>query len=152
MIVPRRRLVVMTSAMASPTRAWLLLSLVSSVALLGACGGNVLVDPGGAGAGGGSAGSCDARLVTLAQKIAAAETCNPLINAVQCSGTASVTDGCGCQVIANETNPSAVAAAQAAYEAASAASCIAPCAAPCPYFGPGFCDPATGKCVAGLLD
>lgn len=153
MIIPRRRLVVRTSAMASPTRARLLLLLVSTVALLGGCGGDVLVDPGGAGgAGGAGGGSCDARIATLSQKIAVAETCNPLINAVQCSGTASVTDGCGCQVIANETNPTAVAAAQAAHDAASAASCIAPCAAPCPYFGPGFCDPATGKCVAGLLD
>lgn len=150
MIVPRRRLVVMTSAMASPTRARLLLSLVSSVALLGACGGDVLVDPGGAGGAGG--GSCDVLLATLAQKIAVADTCDPNIFSIQCNGTASVTDACGCQVLANETNPSAVAAAQAAHEAASAAQCIAPCAAPCPYYGPGFCDPATSKCVAGLLD
>lgn len=135
-----------------------LLSLGSSL-LLAACGGNVVVDSGSTGTGGGGGGaepgSCDALLADFQAKQAAAVECNPFINAIQCDGSAFVYDACGCQVLANETNPATVAAAQTSYEAAFAAICFAPCDGPCQVYGGGFCSSnggSTGVCMVALPD
>lgn len=131
-----------------------------------ACGGSVVVDGSGAGGSGGGTSSstststttsttttsCDALLADLSAKVAAAQACDPLINSVQCDGSAVVLDACSCQLLANETNPTAVAAAQAAYQAASA--CFPTCDGPCVGIGPGFCQPVPnggGVCVSAVF-
>lgn len=130
------------------------------------CGGSVVVDGTGSGGGGGgtttstststststTVTSCEGLLADLAAKIVTAQACDPLINTVQCDGSAIVLDACSCQILANEKNPAAVAAASAAYQAA--ASCFAPCDAPCAGAGPGFCQPVPnggGVCVSAVF-
>jgi hypothetical protein len=143
-----------------------------------ACGGKAVVDPPGSheaggghsattsGSGGttittGEAGSgapgdpCVELELDLTNKNAEAIACNPAINMPQCTGTAYVLDTCGCQILANETNPSAVQAAQQAYQAWVGAGCGPwPCDT-CPVTGPGGCIPGpngTGTCQTIMPD
>lgn len=130
-----------------------------------ACGGKVVVDQGSeiggaggttstgtgglGGAGGiGGAGGCDALLADFQAKLDAAQACNPLINAIQCSGTVVAFDTCGCEVVANDQASTAASYAIGAYESWADAGCgpydCALC--PPPPSSPWFCDPATSKC------
>jgi hypothetical protein len=134
-----------------------------SLVLAGACGGKVIFEGQSSGAGGGgtggsssAGGSCDALLTSFAQALAAAEACDPKINATQCDGTAMVFDACGCPSLVNELNPAKVSAATTARQAAAAQGCFTPCGAPCQPFAGGFCEPiaggATGKCAVAFPD
>jgi hypothetical protein len=90
--------------------------------------------------------------------VAAAEACNAALNIVQCNGTATVHDACGCVVIGNETNPQAVSAANNAWTDCESMGCCGPMAHPitpltcgkCPgTTATGHCDPATSLCTYG---
>ena len=137
------------------------LLLVSVLVALGGCGGKAVIDgPDGFGGGGGTtttttAVTCDGLFQVYDAALADAVSCNPFVNMMQCDGTASVHDPCGCPVLANETNPTAVQAAVAAYDAWVAASC-GPylCGAPCQTLSPGFCSgtgPSDGVCVSAVF-
>src|SRR5262245_11714409 len=126
-----------------------------ALALLGACGGKVYLDPpgvGGEGGGGaprtssstsvrsssGSAGGGDAMIEAHTAKVEAAQACNPTVSSIQCSGATIVLDACGCQVLANDKTPEAAKAANASYDALDQAGCSLGCEI-CDPIGPGFC-------------
>jgi hypothetical protein len=147
-----------------------LISAAAALALLGACGGKVYLDPPGAGGEGGggapsanassssssgTAGGCDAMIEAHAAKVEAAQACNPAVSSIQCSGATIVLDACGCQVLANDKTPEAAKAANASYEALDQAGCSLECEI-CDPIGPGFCAPApngsSGVCAVALPD
>src|SRR5262245_6566484 len=130
------------------------------------CGGKVVVDngAGGEGTGGttnasGSASGvdCGSLQTDLAAKIEAARACQLDANVVECGGTAFVSDTCGCQLLANENNPQAVADAQAAYTSWVNAGCGPnPCTTACAQPLAGFCastpDGLSGVCTSVIPD
>jgi hypothetical protein len=71
----------------------------------------------------GDAGACQSLFATFQNALAEAVKCSPVLGVVQCSGSATLLDACGCTVVANETQPEKVKAAQAAYDAWVAAGC-----------------------------
>ncbi|MCC6525950.1 MAG: hypothetical protein IT373_25110 [Polyangiaceae bacterium] len=129
-----------------------------------ACGGKAVLDSG-AGGGGGSATTssttsnttspttttvdCDSLKQALDDAVAAAVACWPSDPQPQCTGTAYVYDTCQCQILANETNPQAIAAALEAFDAWVAPGCGPWDCGFCPVFGPGACVPSGngGHCV-----
>ncbi|MBI4950470.1 MAG: hypothetical protein HY908_00405 [Myxococcales bacterium] len=149
---------------------------VSAVAVLG-CGGKAVIDagdgPGGGGAGGGTTTTtttttttsttttttttvltCDGLYQVLEAAIASAVACDPLVNMVQCDGSAVIHDPCGCPVLANETSPAAVEAATDAYDAWTGAGC-GPylCGLPCQPMSAGLCmatSGSSGTCVVAI--
>lgn len=115
--------------MSSRYASLLLLGFVSSMS---ACGGNVVVDRGGpatggsggaggsGGVGGGSGGagaaySCDELEQMLINAFAEAMSCSASVSSPQCTGVAKIYDLCGCPIVANEKNPSAVTIAVTMY-------------------------------------
>jgi hypothetical protein len=147
------------------------------VLVLLACGGKAVVDgPGnqggeggqttttshtdnsttsGTGGEGATGDPCTQLEGNLTQKIADALACDPAINMPQCTGTAYVLDTCGCQILANELDPSAVGAAQQAYQAWVGQGCGPWDCLDCPTPGPGGCVPGpngTGVCQTFLPD
>ena len=140
-----------------------------------ACGGKAFVD-GGVGAGGsagaggttsshttsthstGSAGSgapgdpCLEAQDWLGIKIVAALACDPTIYLAQCTGTATVYDYCGCELVANENNATAVQDAIDAYKAMVQMGCAPTTCAPCPGIINATCVPTgagnTGTCAS----
>ncbi|MEP7119531.1 MAG: hypothetical protein ABJE95_01425 [Byssovorax sp.] len=150
--------------------ALLALSLTS---LLLACGGKVVVDgaatPGEGGKGGGSSttgtgtngpttvagtgvggsgGACAGLQADVTATLAAAQACNPAINAPQCSGTNVVADLCGCPVVANDSAFSAAQLANMAFTTWVNAGCgpFECFACPPPPSSPWFCDPTASIC------
>jgi hypothetical protein len=138
--------------------------ILAAVALAWSCGGKAVVDPGGhaeGGAGGesttttstgqggqGAATSCESMLQQLTDAIDAAQACDPTIFLVQCAGTATVTDSCTCELVANENYPELIEVAAAAYGAWMAAECgPIPCyGCPPPPSSPWYCDPTSWRC------
>jgi len=129
--------------------------------LAAACGGKVAVD--GAGAGGGSTststgvggGDCASLGAALSAAIGAAQSCNPTVDIIQCSGSAIIHDACGCPIVANEASTGAVSQAAALFSAWIATGCgPIECFAcpPDPSTTPWGCDPSTMKCVPLLLE
>jgi hypothetical protein len=124
-------------------------------AALGACGGKVVVDAPGTGAGGGSGGGsandCTSLEQALTTAIAAAQKCDSLSSTFQCGGV--VTDSCGCEEAANDTNPATIQAAQSAYQAWTSAGCgPVPCATcpPSPSWGLWTCQPSMNSCMGPM--
>ncbi|MBI4952651.1 MAG: hypothetical protein HY908_11505 [Myxococcales bacterium] len=128
--------------------------------LFSACGGKAVIDSS-AGGGGGSATTststtnsttspttttvdCDTLKQALDDAVAAAVACYPSDPQPQCNGTAYVYDTCQCQILANETNPQAIAAALEAFDAWVAPGCGPWDCGFCPLFGPGVCVPTAG--------
>jgi hypothetical protein len=136
--------------------------------LLMACGGKVVVDGGavpGEGGGGassattvgssvavtvgaGGAGGCAGLQADAIATLAAAQACNPALDASQCSGTVTSVDLCGCPVVANDAASSAAQLANMAFSTWVNAGCgpIECFACPPPPSSPWFCDPTTLLC------
>jgi hypothetical protein len=141
-----------------------------ALSFLVACGGKVVFVAEGDGGSGGSTsssssssgsstssssgGGCSDLKIQLDAAVAAAIVCNPLINQVQCDGTAVIHDACDCpSILLNEKNPNQVANAKAAYSAWTTAGCgPAQCGKLCVPATSGFCQPdpngTTGTCVS----
>lgn len=119
----------------------------ASLALLAAgCGGKVVVDQPGSGGGSGTT-DCATLQTELAAAVAAAMACNPAVDQIQCDGTATVSDACGCPFVANEKNPAAVTAALDAYAAWTSGSCGPLACDACAGLGTGgYCDATTSLC------
>jgi len=81
----------------------------------------------------------------------AALACDPTIFIAQCTGSAIIRDLCGCQVIANENNPTAVQAAHDAYASWIGIGCGPMTCDVCPVFSPSSCvadsTGTTGSCT-----
>ncbi|MFT3773067.1 MAG: hypothetical protein QM820_47405 [Minicystis sp.] len=147
----------------SPVRSFPRLALllgVGAATLAAACGGKTIVETGPAGGSGGAtttglggagglSNDCDVLGADFQSKLAAAQSCDPLINAIQCSGTATLHDGCGCEVAGNELAPEKVSLAVDAFEAWVNAGCgpfeCALCPPP-PSSVSWFCDPGSSQC------
>ena len=91
---------------------------------------------------------CDLLLEELENTIWTAQSCDPLINAIQCSGQTVITDLCGCEVVANDMSPEAAEEAQINYEYWVAEGCgPSDCTAcPPPPSAPWYCDPNSMMC------
>jgi hypothetical protein len=140
-------------------------------ALLGACGGKVVVDGVGAGGGGsttvtsattgvaatgagGGSADCAALLQDFQTKLDVALTCNPAIDMAQCTGAAVVADTCDCQLVAGESSPEAVSASQLAHDAWVAAGCGPFDCDNCPP-GPSTpwqCDALSNRCTPSIFN
>ncbi len=138
-------------------RAWCWVALIA-----GACGGKAVVDPPAEGIGGssstsssttsssttsssgtgGTADPCPLLDEQLEAALRLAQACNPMINAIQCSGQAVVYDTCGCQVVANDQASSEAEAALEAYDAWVQAGCGPQLCSTCPPGPetPWYCD------------
>lgn len=141
--------------------------LVASLGLVTGCGGKVVVDLSGSGAGGAStttgtttttsststssgAVDCAMLLQDLGAKFDTAQSCNPYDNPpVECTGSATIQDTCGCKVVGNSLDGAAVAAANQAFEAWSSAGCGPGECKKCPPAPPAsyYCDATQKKCV-----
>jgi len=99
--------------------------------------------------GSGGAGGCDGLQQSFEQKLAAAQQCDPAINAVQCSGHTVVHDSCGCEVTANDYHATQAQAAEAAFNAWIAGGCgpMECYACPPPPSSPWYCDPTAKQCM-----
>ncbi len=104
---------------------------------------------------------CSGTYAQLGAAVEGAQQCDPTLQIVQCSGKVTVHDVCGCEVVANETNPDAVGAANTAWNGCEAIGCCGPGAhpitppscMPCPTPPiAGACDPQTGLCVSVVPD
>jgi hypothetical protein len=136
-------------------------------ALVWSCGGKAVVDPpihgqagsggqgatttttGSTGLGGEGAGTgCEALMQDLTNAISAAQACDPASPVYECTGMAVVKDTCACDLVANQTVPTLVQAANDAYDAWVAAGCgPIPCyACPPPPSSPWYCDPNSLSC------
>lgn len=145
---------------------------LAAFALAAACGGKAVIDPeaqtgaGGTGAAsttsstsssttttssgtGGVAGSggtttnfCDLLQEELENAIWSAQWCDPLINALQCTGDTVILDTCGCPVVANDTTPHAAEEALIAYDGWVAEGCGPFLCSTCPPppSSPWYCD------------
>jgi hypothetical protein len=79
--------------------------------------------------------------------LAEAQQCSPNLTVIQCDGSATSYDMCGCEVVLNETQSAKVKAAQDAYKAWVDAGCgPLGCGAPCFLGTKGACDPGTSMC------
>jgi len=144
-------------------RAWCWVALVG-----GACGGKAVVDPMDTGTGGSSSTSsstststttstgtggtvdpCQVLEEQLGVALRLAQACNPMINAIQCSGDTVVYDTCGCEVVANDHAVSEAEDARAAYDAWVAAGCGPHLCASCPPGPdtPWYCDVDAEACL-----
>jgi hypothetical protein len=105
---------------------------------------------GAAGTGGkpGDAGACAPLFDTYQKALAEAVKCSSQLGVVQCSGSATLYDSCGCKLVANETQDAKVKEAQAAYDAWTKAGC-GPygCGKACFEGTTGACDPTTSTCT-----
>jgi hypothetical protein len=135
------------------------ISCVAAAILAAACGGKVAVDTHGAGGtptsgtGGGGGGDCASLGAALSAAVEAARACNPVLDVIQCSGSAIINDGCGCPIVANEQQSTHVSDAQGLYSAWISTGCgPIECFAcpPSPMSTPWYCDGNTGKCEAAL--
>ena len=144
------------------------LVVASFTSLLMACGGKVVVEgsgtPGGGGGGAsgststtvgssvvvgsGGAGGCAGLQADAIATLAAAQACNPGLDALQCTGTNTSVDLCGCPVVANDTAFTAAQLANMAFSTWVNAGCgpIECFACPPPPGSPWFCDPTTSLC------
>jgi hypothetical protein len=147
------------------------LLVASFTSILAACGGKVVVDgegtSGEGGAGGdpttvttattstqfvavgvGGAGGCDGLQADAIATLAAAQACNPALNALQCSGTNTTVDLCGCPVVANDSAFSAAQLATMAFTTWVNAGCgpFECFACPPPPDNPWYCDPTESIC------
>src|SRR5690606_15273953 len=110
----------------------------------GSTGGSAGSTGGSAGSTGGSAGAggeCASLLAQMQATLDAAVTCSPQLPVVQCSGSATSYDACGCEVVLNETQSDKVKAAKDAYQAWADAGCGPyACGKPCALGTNGVCD------------
>ncbi len=145
----------------------------SLTSLLMACGGKVVVDGAGTpGEGGGAAssgsisattgssvtvgvgvsvggaGGCAGLQADVTATLAAAQACNPGIDALQCTGVNVVSDLCGCPVDANDSAITAAQLATMAFNTWVNASCgpFACSLCPPPPSAQWFCDPTEAIC------
>ena len=97
----------------------------------------------------GGAGGCDALQQSFEQKLAAAQQCNPAMNAVQCSGNTVAHDSCGCEVAANDYHATQAQAAELAFDAWVSGGCgpLECYACPPPPTSPWYCDPTASQCM-----
>lgn len=155
----------------SLSRAALLSGAITS--MLAACGGKVVVDaegatgaggdstttattmstsivgPGAGGFGGsGGAGGCSGLEDDVANKIAAAQACSPVLAVIQCSGAVTTVDLCGCTVVANDTKAEEAKIAFLAFEDWVSVGCGPYDCESCPPGPdtPWYCDEATESC------
>lgn len=152
------------------SRAALVTASIAS--LLAACGGKVVVDaedtPGTGGTaattssvGTGGIGTSVASSTTsggnvkcsglqedVEATVTAAQACNPAFSSPQCSGSLTVTDVCGCVVVANEKTPQAAQLAAKAFNTWVGAGCGPFQCESCPPGpdSPWFCDPTFKIC------
>jgi len=107
-------------------------------------GGGIVV---GATSGAGGA-SCDGLLGDLQSKLDAAQACNPALEVVQCTGSKTVIDTCGCVAVAN-ASPDYLAQAANSYAAWVSAGCGPFLCDHCPPppQAKWFCSSATSKCT-----
>jgi len=98
-----------------------------------------------------SGNSCDDLETALLAWLAAAQACDPMINALQCTGDTVVYDTCGCAVVAADPQESEAAEARDAYDEWVDAGCGPHLCADCPPppTQPWFCDPDLMSCAAG---
>lgn len=131
--------------------------------LITACGGKVvfveLADAGGTGGASSTVTSststgadCAALANDLAAKTLAARACAPELDVIQCSGSAIVSDECGCaSKVLNETQSPKVADAEMAFAAFAQGNCVHPCENACLPASAGTCElneDGTGTCIA----
>jgi hypothetical protein len=97
----------------------------------------------------GGAGGCDALQSDFEQKLAAAQACDPAINAIQCSGDTVAFDLCGCDVVANDYHGAQAQAARDAFDLWVAGGCgpYECYACPPPPSSPWYCDPTAKQCM-----
>jgi hypothetical protein len=149
---------------------------LSFTSLLVACGGKVVVEgggtPGEGGAGGtsttgttnpsgqvtatgagGASQACAGLQADVTATVAAAQACNPGLDAPQCSGTNIVADLCGCPVVANNGSISAAQLANMAFKTWVSAGCgpFNCFTCPPPPTDPWFCDPTEAICKPAFI-
>jgi hypothetical protein len=119
----------------------------SSTSSNGSGGMNTSVSSSNSSGSGGS--SCNDAADDVTAAVLKAQACDPLINALQCSGMTVVIDTCGCVAVANDLSQDAAEFALAAYDAWVGAGCSPyRCdSCPPPPDSPWYCDPDAGKCL-----
>ncbi len=91
---------------------------------------------------------CDLLQEELENSIWSAQLCDPLINALQCTGQTVITDVCGCELVANDLSPESAEEAQINYDYWVAEGCGPFLCADCPPppSAPWYCDPNSKMC------
>jgi len=92
---------------------------------------------------------CDGLELGLVYRIDAAQSCNPYINTIQCSGAIVIYDRCGCEAVANDGLVDEAELAIDAYDDWVNAGCgpLDCDSCPPPASSPWYCDPFEERCL-----